>query len=142
MENTISNEKPEQDFNIKALLNYCLVQWKWFLLSVFICLSLAFIYIRYYTAPSFVASTTITLKDEKGTINPELSSLSDIGLFGKMNNNVGTEIEILKSRTLFEKTVNKLNLNLTLLVKGKILNTELFQNSPIIVNFSNKKKIF
>jgi capsular exopolysaccharide synthesis family protein len=142
MENTILNEKPEQDFNIKALLNYCLVQWKWFLLSVFICLSLAFIYIRYYTAPSFVASTTITLKDEKGTINPELSSLSDIGLFGKMNNNVGTEIEILKSRTLFEKTVNKLNLNLTLLVKGKILNTELFQNSPIIVNFSNKKKSF
>lgn len=142
MENTISNEMSGQDFNIKALLNYCLVQWKWFLLSIFICLSLAFIYIRYYTAPSFVASTTITLKDEKGTINPELSSLSDIGLFGKMNNNVGTEIEILKSRTLFEKTVNKLNLNLTLLVKGKILNTELFQNPPIIVNFSNKKKSF
>jgi tyrosine-protein kinase Etk/Wzc len=142
MENTISNEKPEQDFNIKALLHYCLVQWKWFLLSVFICLSLAFIYIRYYTAPSFIASTTIMLKDEKGTINPELSSLADIGLLGKISNNVSTEIEILKSRTLFEKTVRKLNLNVRLLVKGKILNTELFQNPPIIVNFSNQKKSF
>lgn len=142
MENTISNEKPEQDFNIKALLNYCLVQWKWFLLSVFICLSLAFIYIRYYTAPSFIASTTIMLKDEKGTINPELSSLNDIGLLGKISNNVSTEIEILKSRTLFEKTVRKLNLNVCLLVKGKILSTDLFQNPPIIVNFSNTKKSF
>lgn len=142
MENTISNEKPEQDFNINALLDYCLAQWKWFLLSVFICLSLAFIYIRYYTAPSFIASTTIMLKDEKGTINPELSSLTDIGLMGKISNNVNTEIEILKSRTLFEKTVKKLNLNIVLLVKGKILNTELFQNSPIIVNFSKTKKSF
>jgi tyrosine-protein kinase Etk/Wzc len=142
MENTISNEKQEQDFNIKALLNYCLSQWKWFFLSIFIFLSLAFIYIRYYTAPSFIASTTIMLKDEKGTINPELSSLTDIGLLGKLNNNVSTEIEILKSRTLFEKTVRKLNLNICLLVKGKILNTELFQNPPIIVNFSNTKQSF
>lgn len=142
MENTISSEKIEQDFNIKALLNYCLVQWKWFLLSVFVCLSLAFIYIRYYTAPSFQASTTIMLKDEKGTINPELNSFSDIGLISNINNNINSEIEILKSRTLFEKTVKKLNLNLTLLVKGKILNTELFQNPPIIVSFSNVKNSF
>lgn len=142
MENTISSEKIEQDFNIKAFLNYCLVQWKWFLLSVFLCFSLAFIYIRYYTAPSFQASTTIMLKDEKGTINPELSSLSDIGIIGKINNNINSEIEILKSRTLFEKTVKKLNLNLTLLVKGKILNTELFHNSPIIVEFNNVNNSF
>jgi tyrosine-protein kinase Etk/Wzc len=141
-ENTISSEKIEQDFNIKALLNYCLVQWKWFFLSVFICLSLAFIYIRYYTSPSFQASTTIMLKDEKGTINPELNSFSDIGLIGNINNNINSEIEILKSRTLFEKTVKKLNLNLTLLVKGKILNTELFQNPPIIVSFSTIKNSF
>ncbi|MCF8322909.1 MAG: polysaccharide biosynthesis tyrosine autokinase [Flavobacterium sp.] len=141
-ENTISSEKIEQDFNIKALLSYCLVQWKWFLLSVFICLSLAFIYIRYYTSPSFQASTTIMLKDEKGTINPELNSFSDIGLISNINNNINSEIEILKSRTLFEKTVKKLNLNLTLLVKGKILNTELFQNPPIIVSFSNVKNSF
>ncbi len=142
MENTFLNENPKQDFNIKALLNYCLVQWKWFLLSVFICLSIAFIYIRYYTAPSFVASTTITLKDDNGSINPELSTLADIGLFGKLKNKTGTEIQVLKSRTLSEKAVNELNLNVALLVKGKILDTELFQNAPIIVNFSNKKKSF
>ena len=142
MENTIISEKIEQDFNINALLHYYIIQWKWFLLSVFICLSLAFIYIRYYTAPSYQANTTIMLRDEKGTINPELSTLSEIGLLGKINNNVNNEIEILKSRTLFEKTVKNLNLNLTLLVRGKILDTELFVNPPIIVNFSNVKNSF
>ena len=142
MENTITEEKIEQDFNINALLHYYITQWKWFLLSVFFCLSLAFIYIRYYTAPSYQASTTIMLRDEKGTINPELNSLSEIGLLGKINNNVNNEIEILKSRTLFEKTVKNLNLNLTLLVRGKILDKELFVNPPIIVNFSNIKNSF
>ncbi len=142
MENTISSEKIEQEFNINALINCYVFQWKWFLLSVFICLSLAFIYIRYYTAPSFQASTTIMLKDDQGTLNPELSSLSDIGLLGKINNNVSSEIEILKSRTLFEKTVKSLNLNIALLVKGKILDTELFANPPIIVDFSNVTQSF
>ena len=36
MENGISTENLEQDFNIKALLDYYLTQWKWFLLSLFV----------------------------------------------------------------------------------------------------------
>ena len=141
MENSISTENLEQDFNIKALLNYYVTQWKWFLLSLFVCFSLAFIYLRYYTAPSYQASTTIMVKDSNGSINPELSVLSDLGL-GKINNNVSNEIEIMRSRTLVEKTVKKLNLNVALLIKGRILNTEIFQNPPIQVNFSNLKNSF
>jgi capsular exopolysaccharide synthesis family protein len=81
------------------------------------------------------------VKDSNGSINPELSVLSDLGL-GKINNNVSNEIEIMRSRTLVEKTVKKLNLNVALLIKGRILNTEIFQNPPIKVNFSNLKNSF
>jgi len=142
MENNIATENLEQDFNIKALLEYCLTQWKWFLLSLFVCFSLAFIYLRYYTAPSYQASTTIMVKDANGSINPELSVLADLGLIGKLNKNVSNEIEIMRSRTLVEKTVKKLNLNVSLQIKGRVLNTELFQNPPIQVNFSNLKNSF
>lgn len=142
MEDNISSEKLEQDFNIKALLDYYLTQWKWFLLSLFVCFSLAFIYLRYYTTPIYQASTTIMVKDANGSINPELSVLSDLGLLGKINNNVSNEIEIMKSRTLVEKTVKKLNLNVALIIKGSILNTELFKNPPIQINFSNLKNSF
>lgn len=142
MENNLSNENPLEDFNINTILGYFIRKWNWFFLSVFICLSLAFIYIRYYTTPSYKASTTIMLKDTKGEINPELAAFSDMGLIDKINNNINNEIEILKSRTLVEKTVKMLNLNVSVLVKGRILDTNLFQNSPIRVKFSNLNKSF
>ena len=142
MEDTISTDIPEQSFNLNALLDYYLRQWKWFLLSLLVCFSLAFIYLRYYTAPSYQASTTIMIKDANGSMNPELSVLSDLGILGKINNNVNKEVELMRSRTLVEKTVKKTNLNVSLIVKGRILNTELFQNPPIEVNFSSLKNSF
>ena len=53
-----------EDFNLREQLDKYLVHWRWFLLSVFLGLVLSFLYLR-YTVPSFEASTTILVKDEK-----------------------------------------------------------------------------
>jgi tyrosine-protein kinase Etk/Wzc len=140
--NTTSSENLEQEFNLRAILDKYLAHWRWFFLGVFISLTIAFVYLRYST-PQYQATTTILVKDEKkGGMLSELSAFADMGLGGGIKSNVDNEIEILKSRTLVESTAKKLDLNISLIIKGKITNSEIFEKLPIKLDFINKKDGF
>ena len=141
MENNMSNENQEQDFQIRAIVDQYASHWKWFFLGACISLSLAYLYLR-YTIPQYRAATTILMKDEKkGGLSSELAAFADMGIGGGKNN-LENEIEILKSRTLIESTVRKMNLNISFVVEGKVISTDLFKNSPIIVAFTQQKSDF
>jgi uncharacterized protein involved in exopolysaccharide biosynthesis len=58
-----------------------------------------------------------------------------------MKSNLDNEIEILKSRTLVESTVRKLNLNITWSAPGKYQIRDL-RDAPISVNFMDKTNGF
>lgn len=132
----------EIDFSLKEQLDKYIIQKKWFLLSIVLCLIFAFLYLR-YTTPNYEAITSILVKDEiKGGMLSELSAFSDLGLSGGSVNNVDNEIEILKSRTLVESTVNKLDLNISLLVEGNVVDRDIYGNSPISIYFLNKTELF
>lgn len=130
------------DVNLREQLDKYLVHWRWFLLSIVIGLILAFLYLR-YTTPSYEAITSILVKDEKkGGMLSELSAFADLGLGGSMKNNVDNEIEILKSRTLIESTIKKLNLNVGLFVEGKVIDRDIYVDTPINAYFVNKTILF
>jgi tyrosine-protein kinase Etk/Wzc len=142
MENNNFDDDLENDFDLKDFLEKYVRQWKWFVLSVFICLVGAFLYLR-YTIPQYKASTTILVKDEKkGGMLSELSAFADMGLGGAMKSNVDNEIEILKSRTLVESTVRKLNLRTRIFVDGNIVDHEMYSNAPIEVDVINDSDVF
>jgi tyrosine-protein kinase Etk/Wzc len=135
-------EEEINEVNLREQLDKYLIHWKWFVLSVFLCLVLAFLYLR-YTTPSYEASTSVLVKDEKkGGMLSELSAFSDLGLGGGSVNNVDNEIEILKSRTLVESTIKKLNLNIGLLVEGNVVDRDIYGGSPINVYFVDKSEMF
>ena len=137
-----SNKVQEHEFHLRDTLDKYLVHWKWFLIGISSCLLFAFLYLR-YTTPQYQATTTILVKDEKkGSMLSELSAFSDLGLAAGFKGNVDNEIEILKSRTLVESTVRKLNLNITLFIKGSLIDSEIYGNSPIDVNFINRTPKF
>lgn len=141
MENNMLNENSEQDFQIRAIIDQYASRWKWFFLGICICLSVAYIYLR-YTVPQYKASTTILVKDEKkGGLASELAAFADMGIGGGKSN-LDNEIEILKSRTLVESTVRKMNLNIALVVEGNIISFDLFKNAPILVDFIDQKSDF
>lgn len=141
MENNMLNEKSEQDFQFRDIIDQYASHWKWFVLAVFISLLTAYIYLR-YTAPQYKAATTILVKDEKkGGLSSELSAFADMGI-GGVKNNLDNEIEILKSRTLVESTLRKMNLAVAIVSQGKIISSDLYKNAPIIVTFLNKSKDF
>ncbi len=126
-----SEENQELDFNIREQVEKYLVHWKWFVLAVFISLSVGFIYLRYAT-PLYRATTTILVKDEKkGGLASELSALSDLGVLGNSKSNVDNEVEILKSRTLIKNTVEELKLNVSYITHGRVKSAELYKNSPV-----------
>lgn len=141
MENNLLNDNLDNDFQLKELVDQYLSHWKWFVLGVFISLSLAYVYLRYAT-PQYRASATILVKDEKkGGLSSELAAFADLGIGGGKGN-VDNEIEILKSRTLVENTVVKMNLNAAFIVEGNIISNDLFSKAPFNVTFAVKKKDF
>lgn len=141
-DNFMTEEYQEEDIQLRAILEKYLIHWQWFGLGVLLCLVAAFLYLRYST-PQYQASTTILVKDEKkGGMLSELSAFADLGLGGSIKSNLDNEIEILKSRTLIERTVKTLELNITMTVKGNVADVEIYKDTPIKVNFINLKPSF
>ena len=139
---SISDDNQNEDFDLRTVLEKYLIHWQWFVLGVFVCVSLAFVYLRYAT-PQYQASTTILVKDDKkGGMLSELSAFADMGLGSAMKSNVDNEVEILKSRTLVESTIKSLNLNVSLVKHGNVKSTAVFLESPIVVDFVNRKPDF
>ncbi|WP_281298254.1 GumC family protein [Flavobacterium limnophilum] len=137
-----SDDNENEDFNLREAIDRYLDHWQWFVLAVCLCVTMAYVYLR-YTTPQYQASTTILVKDEnKGGMLSELSAFADMGLGGGMKSNLDNEIEILKSRTLVERTVKKLGLNISMTVKGNVVDAEIYGNTPIKVHFLNKKPAF
>lgn len=134
----------EQDdsINIREEVEKYVLQWRWFLLSAIVFLALAYFYLRYST-PIYKSTTTILVKDDrKGGIANELAAFSELGILSGAKSNVDNEIEIIKSRTLIEKTIKDLDLNIKYYNKGRIKDGELYGKLPFKVFFSNFENEF
>ena len=128
-------EETPETLNLWEVLSPYLSRWKWFALSALLALTLAYAYLKYAT-PIYKASTIIMLKDDaKGGAINEFSILSDLDL--SVKDNVENEVEVLRSRTLSEKVIEKLNLDVSYLRKDGFKTVDLYKNSPI--NFSITK---
>ena len=133
---TESNKSAATTFHIKEEIFKYLKYWKWFLLSVILSLLLAHIYLRYYI-PMYGVASSILIKDDKKGGTSELSAFSELNIFSGKSN-VANEISILKSRNLAQKVVKKLDLDISYLSEGRVVNRELYKNSPIKILFFYK----
>lgn len=142
MENTKINRNHENEFPLKSFLEKYLIHWQWFVIGAVVSLILAFLFLQ-YTVPQYQAITTIVVKDEmKGKMLSEMSVFEDLGLSSGLKSNVDNEIEFLKSRTLIQRVVKKLNLNTYFLIKGSIIDKEIYDENPIEVYFMDKTNQF
>jgi capsular exopolysaccharide synthesis family protein len=107
----------------------------WFLPIVFIALlsTFAFVYLR-YTKMIYKSSSIIQI--EKNNQGKEILDLEDLT---SKDNKISGEIELLKSQFLFDKAIEKLNMNVSLFSKGSVLTEELYRTNAFnIVPFSLK----
>tara|TARA_R110002126_G_scaffold42608_4_gene122765 strand:+ start:297 stop:2648 length:2352 start_codon:yes stop_codon:yes gene_type:complete len=137
MEKNNLTEEFEQEFDFKAEIGKYTIHWKWFVLSVLIALCFAYFKVRYFV-PVYNASATILMKDtKKGGRLSEAAAFSDLGINSGARN-VDDEIEIMRSRTLLEEVVKRLNFNISVIAKGNVLEKELFSDSPVKIQFINQ----
>lgn len=126
---TIQNDE-DNGFDFKKIVYTLLQYWPWFLGSVFLCLSLAFLYLR-YTTPVYRITSKVLIKDDKGSSSPGGSTdlLNQLDIFNT-NNNVNNEKQVFQTYYLVRKVVDEMKLNVSYFVEGNIKSTELYKNTP------------
>lgn len=105
----------------------------WLLLSVGVCMVVAFCYLR-YTTPRYEVFAKFLIKDQERRQNNISSTLNELGM---MNSSTGfdNEIEVLKTRTLNSKVVRGLKLYVRYVSEGRMRDTEIYGlYSPYLVD--------
>ena len=131
-------EQPQEEINIQEILFRYLIHWPWFIVSVIICIALAWGYLRLAT-PIYNISATVLIKDDKKGGDANMSSeLENLGLNGfvSSSNNVDNEIEVLRSKSLAREVVNQLGLFVTYMDEDEFPSRELYRTSPVLVSLT------
>ena len=134
--NTLESEQEPAGkslFNFQTIYMTLILNWKWFALSLIICLGLASIYLR-YTTPIYQAYAKLLIKEENNTRGR--NSLQYATNLGMVSNSTGidNEMEILKSSSIAIQAVKDLKLYTTYMSSGKVTNRLIYKNQPITVD--------
>lgn len=132
----MSQATSSQDFkiDIKKWGWKIVSHWWLFLIGLGITIPAGQAYLRYST-PKYQTRAMLLIKGVKGaSALSELSILSDgLGL-GDGGKELTNEIEILRSRPILTKVVEKLGIDITYYRQGVFRNTELYQDTPVLVS--------
>lgn len=139
-----NKEKEWQENNdttslVDTLLEY-ISYWKWFILSILICLvgGIAFILT---SQKEYKSSISVILDEERGASRRGSSELNldALGLLSTTNN-LDNEIAIFSSPDLMEQVVDTLNLQSTYYIKTRFRKKEIYLDAPVYVKYIPYKK--
>ena len=115
-------------FDLRAILDVLILNWQWFLLSLIICLGIAWLHLR-YTTPYYAAYAKMFVKTNNTT------NIRSINALGEVVQSYGMENEklIVKSTAIAEETIRDLKLYTRYTTDGLIRNRSLYKDQPITV---------
>lgn len=124
----MQNTSEQKDLvNIKVIFNSLIEKWQWFLISIVLCILIAY-FCGKYTSPVYEINAKLLVNDsEKGSSLAKTSGLMDLGGLLGSSNSIDNEIEILKTRFLMEQVVRKMQLNIVYSLKSGLKTSELYQ---------------
>lgn len=108
--NVNSFEEEEGGFDIKAVLIKLLINWKWIVVSLVVCLCCAYFYLQKQT-PVYRVQATIMINDgQKGSFQNQMQAFQQD--FGIMSTTSGldNEIEVLRSKSVIKQAVMDLGI--------------------------------
>lgn len=120
---------------ISDLVKIALANWKWFVLSVLLCLGGAFYYLK-KSPYIYSRSASVLIKDEtKGTQLPNAAAaFSEVNMLN-LSSTVDNEVLIFKSKRLMIEVARKLKLDITYSRRGKFRDWDLYSTTPVILTF-------
>ncbi len=132
-----NNEKTVKEsglnINLRDIVELLIAKWYWFALSVFICVSAAYLYTR-TLVPVYQRQAVMLVKTGGKNANSDISAMLELqgGITGS---GVENEMFILRSHQLVREVVNRLHLDVSYEKEGFFRNTSLYAESPVEVNF-------
>lgn len=130
--------KADDFIRIQDLYYLCLAKWRWFVLSLVVCLGIALIYLL-KTPPVYTRTASLLIKEEsKGqSLSGDVgATFSDLGLF-QSNTNVNNELISLQSPAVMYDVVKRLHLEVDYSTKGSFYPQVRYgQNLPLTVSFA------
>ncbi len=126
----------ESAFSVGTIIRMFVLNWQWFLLSTFVCLCLAFVYLR-YKSPVFQTTARVLIKDENNKNSrggsQMLANMQDLG-FMSSSNGFDNEVEILHSVVLAREAVKDLKLYVTYSKEGTIKDHLIYKGQPFNID--------
>lgn len=133
---SIQDSEESSSINFAAIYTALVLNWKWFVLSIIICLGAAHIYLR-YTTPIYQATAKLLIKDDSSSGGRRggnsIQSATNLGIISN-SSGIDNEMEILKSRTLAQQAVFDLKLYVTYRHEGKIKDHIIYGDQEINVD--------
>ena len=137
-ESNVPSDAQEEEslFSFQNIFAILVLNWQMFLLSFFICICAALLYLRYAT-PSYQVTAKMLIKDEdnrrRSSANQMLANMQD---FGFLSNSAGidNEVEILQSRILAREAVNDLKLYVQYYTFGRLSKRLAYGSLPFRVD--------
>ncbi len=124
----------DSSFDIKSIIPKIIRIWPFILGSAILFLLGSYVLTR-MTVPEFKVSGLFFIKDSgQGFSLFEAPTIQGTARTGLVN-----EVTILKSRPIAEATLSQLNFTVEYYSKGTFINTELYQNAPVLVEVNWKE---
>lgn len=134
----VEEQEQQSLINFQTIYTALILNWKWFVLSLIICFSIAAIYLRYKT-PIYQTYAKLLIKEEENQRSSR-NSLMYAANLGTMTNSSGidNEMEILKSRKLAEQAVKDLKLYVSYKKAGHVRDRLIYKTQEINADLDEK----
>ncbi|MBS1781995.1 MAG: polysaccharide biosynthesis tyrosine autokinase [Bacteroidetes bacterium] len=124
--------------DFKRILGALVSKWHWFIISLIITTACGYLYLR-YTTPLYSISSMLLVEDKQksgvGSVVNKLGDNTDPATAAAPN--LFNEIFLLTSQDLVGTAVDSLKMNIQYWAKGRVRLDELYDKSPIIIQFDS-----
>ena len=132
-ENIYNPELREESVDYKSILLKFFRYWYFFMLSILIALAIAYFFNKFST-PVYEISSRMLINDPK-KVDPQ--TMIGMGSYSRIQNNIQNEIVVIKSYSVVNRTIKKLNFYVSYFAEESFKTTELYKISPVRVVFDS-----
>ncbi len=142
-EYTHTNEilkEADNNATLKRMLSGFVKKWKWFVLSIILCVIIANIYLHYAQRVYNVNATALIRETEPKTGQSMAAMSANLpgALFTNPANSISDEIEIMRSTSVVKNAIIDIGAYVTYRTKEGISTRDLYDESPVIIKMEEK----
>lgn len=137
----IQEQEEKSAIDFQLIYSTVILNWKWFVLSLIVCLGLGYMYLKYKT-PSFQTTTKVLIKGDdqnksRGDMNSMIKNAANLG-FMTNSNGIDNEIEIIGAHDMALQAVTDMKIYVSYYHKGTFRSSLVYKEQEINVDLDQK----